>query len=272
MAWVEKAFRDRQIRVDSLHLHPRFSENAVVRRQMIEGVQAVSRLTRSSQESGKIPLQVFDRSGGANNISWNEYQNLDPPVCAELVLRAKQTNPAPPTPTQPYYGGPPTNNYPPVPQPQYGLPPTPQQHPPTAPPAPAPAAGPPNLQNIITQLDPSGLQKLLATMNNPNQQQSPQTPQMPQHQQPQPPVAPPAGLNPDLMKMLGGLQQQTTPAQGAGYGQPPSAPPQHHDQYAHLMRMLGGSGNAGVQGGAPQSKAGQPDVQDLMAQLTKYKR
>ncbi|KAI9666257.1 MAG: hypothetical protein M1821_004192 [Bathelium mastoideum] len=311
VAWVEKAFRDRQIRVDSLHLHPRFSENAVVRRQMIEGVQAVIRLTRASQASGKIPLQVFDRSGGASNISWNEYQDLDPPVCAELVLRAKQTNPAPPTPTQQqpsyYPGGASANTaFPPsISQPQYGLAPTPQQQQPAAipPAAQNPAQQQPNLQNIIAQLDPTGLQKLLAGMNQQpqQQQQSPQTPQMPPHHHPQhhhqqqhqqqhqqPP------LSADLMKMLGGLQapppshsQQPTPAQQqrpGGFGPPPSmgmSPTQQapQNQYAHLMNMLGGSGAGGAgpgQGPTPgqQQQGGPmgPDVKDLMAQLTKYKR
>ena len=239
---------------------------------MVEGVQAICRLTRMGQASGKVPLQVFDRSGGASNISWNEYQDLDPPICAELVLRARQTNAAPPTPTQPsYYGGPPSTSFNSMPQPQYGLPPTPQQPPPTMPPA--SATGPPNLQNIITQLDPSGLQKLLATMN---QQQSPQTPQMtPQHQQ-----SPPSNINPDLMKMLGGLQsqQQPTPAHQQSYGHPPQPQqqpqqPAQQNQYAHLLSMLGSAQGATPQPNTiGQSKPGQPDVQDLMAQLTKYKR
>lgn len=235
---------------------------------MLEGVQAVSRLTRQSQASGKIPLQVFDRSGGASNISWNEYQDLDPSICAELVLRAKQTNAAPPTPTQSYYGGHSSSAFN-VPQPQYHLPPTPQQQqPPVIPPN--SAQGHPNLPNINTQVDPANLQKILAFMN---QQQSPQNPQIPpQHQQ-----QGAQNMNPELMKILGSLQpqQQPTPAHQQGYGQPPTPQqqPMQHNQYSQIAGVLGGAQGAPPQPNPMgQPKPGQPDVQDLMAQLTRYKR
>ncbi|KAL9085954.1 MAG: hypothetical protein Q9165_007316 [Trypethelium subeluteriae] len=273
VAWVEKAFHDRQVRVDSLHLHPRFSEDAVVRRQMLEGVQAICRLTRLSQVSGKVPLQVFDRSGGANNISWNEYQDLDPNVCAELVLRARQTNAAPPTPTQPYYGAAASANFNPTPQTQYGLAPTPQQQAPTM--SSTSATGQPDLQNFITQLDEANLRKVLGTMN---PHQSLQTPQMGLPQQQQPPHS---NINPDLVSMLGNIQpQQLMPAHQQGnHGQLQSQPQQHalaqQNFSAHqLMNMLG----APAQGATPQPPAagqphqGQTDVQDLMAQLAKYRR
>lgn len=52
-------------------LSPRISLSAVVRRQIIEGVLAVVKLSRSHQYSGKIPLQVFDRSGGVDNVRFN---------------------------------------------------------------------------------------------------------------------------------------------------------------------------------------------------------
>ena len=71
MSFVEKAFRDRGIRTDVLMLDPRLPLAVVIRRQILEGVQAVVRLTRQSQMSVKIPLQVFDRTSGADNVRFD---------------------------------------------------------------------------------------------------------------------------------------------------------------------------------------------------------
>lgn len=68
---IENSFRDRGLRTDVLILSPRISLTAVVRRQIIEGVLAIVKLSRSNQFSGKIPLQVFDRTGGIDNVKFN---------------------------------------------------------------------------------------------------------------------------------------------------------------------------------------------------------
>lgn len=68
---VENAFRNRGLRVDVLVLGPRIPLNAAVQRQIKEGVLAVVRLSRPNQFSRKIPLQVFDRSGGPDNVRFN---------------------------------------------------------------------------------------------------------------------------------------------------------------------------------------------------------
>ncbi|KAK5001614.1 hypothetical protein LTR28_012452, partial [Elasticomyces elasticus] len=96
IAWIESAFHVRNIRVDVLILSPRLSEAAVIRRQIIEGVAAVVRLTRSSEATAKIPLQIFDRGAGVDNVRYEEYNELDPGIAAELVIRARQTHAAPP--------------------------------------------------------------------------------------------------------------------------------------------------------------------------------
>ena len=67
MGYIEKSFRDRGLRCDVLQL-PRVSLIAVVKRQIIEGVQAVVKIFRQSQVTGKVPLQVFDRRAGADNV------------------------------------------------------------------------------------------------------------------------------------------------------------------------------------------------------------
>ena len=103
-----------------------------------------------AQNSSKIPLRVFDRHEGASNVRFNEYQDLEPRIAAELVLRAKQTEVPPPT-------------YAP-PQPQYA--PSLTYQPSTT----APAA--PDLASLVGQLDNATLQKLLGSMNIPQQQQN----------------------------------------------------------------------------------------------------
>lgn len=87
---VERAFKDRGIRTDILVLNSRLPEHAVVRRQVAEGVMAVSKLTRASQQTVRIPLQVFDRRGGSNNVQFQEYADLEPTVAAEIIHRQKQ--------------------------------------------------------------------------------------------------------------------------------------------------------------------------------------
>ena len=168
ISWIEGTFASRGVRVDVLLLSPRLNEQAVIRRQIVEGVVAVVKLTQANQNSGKIGLQIFDRSGGVNNVKFEEYASLDPAICAELVLRAKTTGvavaaAAPPTyatygayqaaPSNYMSQNPPTTFAPPV-----------QPHHQTF----APAA-PPNVANLITGLDPGNLQALLSVLNQPQQ-------------------------------------------------------------------------------------------------------
>ncbi|KAF1351887.1 hypothetical protein BDV97DRAFT_375919 [Delphinella strobiligena] len=220
ISYIERAFTARGIRVDVLFLSPRLSLDAVIKRQALEGVVAVSKLTRLNQVTVKIPLQLFDRKI-PSDVRFDEYQDLDPNVAAELVIRAKaQAVPAyqPPTfppPIQYGYGG--------LPQPPLPLPPQMSQV--TVPPA------QPNLSNLITSLDPTGLQKLLGAMQ-------PQTPHHPQ----QPHSA--TGMTSDLAKLLGNAsaaiapppplplhQQQSQQQSHMTFGQhgafPPPPPPQN---------------------------------------------
>lgn len=69
---IESAFRDRGLKTDVLILSPRISLQAVVRRQILEGVLAIVKLSKTNQYAGKIPLQVFDHASGAgSNVRFN---------------------------------------------------------------------------------------------------------------------------------------------------------------------------------------------------------
>lgn len=282
---MEKSFRDRGIRCDSLLLSPRLPLAAVIRRQILEGVQAVIRLTRQAQFSGKIPLQVFNRSAGVDNVQFDgkvfllvpaseykltlpvEYDDLETHIAAELVVRAKQTHSAPQTAQ---YN---------APQQAYGVPqyaqPIPQtmQHP-VSQQQPPPAAAP-NLANLITSLDGPTLQKLLGAMG-----QSPQTPQqhVPQLQQP---------VSADLASLLSGAgrqqpqqpsyqqqqQQQQMPLQGAN----PYAALAANPAFANnpgLATLLGGAAGRPQQAMMPQQQQPQSgqQVQSIMDQLAKWRQ
>lgn len=244
--WVEQAFRSRGVRVDALLLSPRLNEQAVVRRQIMEGVLAVVKLTRQNQNSGQIGLQIFDRSAGAGNVRFEEYDNLPPATCAELVLREKSKIAQPPSrggsgyyqpppqqqPQQQQYGGyqpqqQQASAYPP--QPPTGFPPNYTPQPPqTQQPQ---GAVPPHLQSLITNLDPNNLQNLLSAINSGGTPQSAQqNPQMQALQQ-----------NPQLAGLLQGQQQQVP---GGGMG-------------------MGGQ-QAGGQGGGQQANV---NMQDILARL-----
>lgn len=70
VGYIQQSFRERGLRCDVLQL-PRVSLAAVVKRQVVEGVQAVVKIFRKSQNTGKIPLQVYNRSTGVNNVGFD---------------------------------------------------------------------------------------------------------------------------------------------------------------------------------------------------------
>ncbi|KAK5049343.1 hypothetical protein LTR84_004272 [Exophiala bonariae] len=88
--WIEQGFRAKGLRASTIWLSPRLPLNGVVKRQIIEGVSAIVKLTQATQYVSKIPLQVFDRSSGASNVNFNEYVDLDVPIAADIVSHARQ--------------------------------------------------------------------------------------------------------------------------------------------------------------------------------------
>jgi len=72
-----------------MSLSYRFPRDAVIRRQARDGVHAVVELDYRAERLCKIQLQIFDRSAGSDIVQFHEYQDLDPEIAAQLVLRAK---------------------------------------------------------------------------------------------------------------------------------------------------------------------------------------
>ncbi|KAF2630135.1 hypothetical protein BU25DRAFT_335868 [Macroventuria anomochaeta] len=242
--YVEDTFRTQNLRINVLIMSPRLPEAAVVRRQIIEGVLAIVRLDAGSLAKGKVNVQVFDRRGGAGNVQFNEYADLDLLTAAMLVNNAKQTAQA----VQP-------------PAPAYGYNPPLAQYTQSAPNPfpPAPAAQPNNISNIISSLDPNTLSQLLGAMSQQNN--------MPQNPQPVP------GINADLARLLA---QVSSPSQTPGFTSSAQSqlPQLGQPQYSALAAILGGQ----PQTAAPpvqtptQQPGGAPDMNEIMAQLAKYQR
>lgn len=289
---MERSFRDRGLRCDVLLLSPRLPLAAVVRRQILEGVQAVVKLTRQAQFSGKIPLQVFNRSGGVDNVQFDggssvkwstmilvetdyytEYDNLEAHIAAELVIRAKQTHGAP---TSAAYG---------VPPPSYGVPqfaqPQPQPVQQQTAQQPHPTAPSSNLTSLITSLDGPTLQKLLGAMGQSQPSQAPQQ-HIAQHQ-----LQASAAASADLASLLAGAAREQPQQQP--YSQQQQQPsPQSANPYAAfasnplyannpgLAALLGGAGGRPQQQGVPPSQQQQPQsgqqVHNIMEQLARWKQ
>ncbi len=214
---------------------------------------------------GKIPVQVFDRSGGATtNVRFNVYTDIPPNVAAELVVRAKREAANPPQ--QPFQ------------QPHSYAPPyaaaahIPQTY---APHAPAlmgiPQAAPmqqavPDLSSLVSQYDNSTLQQLLSSLQNQQQHSSAAVlgmaaapaaaAAMPSYQPP-PPVA---GANPaiDINALLSNLRNAAS-----GAANPAS--------YANAAYANAVATPVTGQPAAPAPPAGlDPSIQSIMAQLAQY--
>jgi len=87
--WVQRPFVDLGLRVDVMFLNPRYPRDAVIQRQVIEGVHAVIDLDFRAQQLGRLSLQVFDRSAGRDKVRFDQYQDLEPHIAAQLVARTR---------------------------------------------------------------------------------------------------------------------------------------------------------------------------------------
>ena len=278
VGYIQQSFRERSLRCEVLQL-PRVSLNAVVKRQILEGVQAVVKIFRRSQVTGKIPLQVFNRSQGLNDVQFDEYEDLDAATAAEIVVRARSTHSVQPQmqqyPPRPAFG-PPQGG--PGPQSSFPMPNAPLQQMSSQQSPGGPA--PPSIANSISPLDGQTLQKLLTSVS--------QTSQISQnnhsfHATPQP------GGGPDLAAILSGVSRQQGPQQAhqqqSSYAQisPPGLPQQAYQQHGsqHSGYSFGGPQQQqypqqppqNFQGSQPTQLGVQPqqaNVQEIMAQLARY--
>ncbi|PYH80008.1 hypothetical protein BO82DRAFT_287307 [Aspergillus uvarum CBS 121591] len=256
---VENSFRNRGLRVDILVLGPRIPLSAAVQRQIQEGVLAIVRLSRPSQFSRKIPLQVFDRSGGPDNVRSNEYPDVEPSIAAEIVFHAQSVQ----------RGG----THPFTPNPAFGVPlPAPAASVPQAPLPSVPTQ--PNIANLITSLDGPTLQSLLGVLQ--QQQQRPST--APGAQQPFPHAASaPAAATPHTTADLASLLNAATRQPIAANPQQPLAPQPFPLQTPNapvvsdpnLISLL--AKGLGGQQSQNQAAVGH-QVQNIMHQLGKWKQ
>ncbi|RKF64360.1 putative RNA-binding protein C3H8.09c [Erysiphe neolycopersici] len=239
VSWVENELHSRGIKTEVMFLSPRVSIDAVIRRQILEGVHAVSRLSSASQNSSKIPLQVFDRQGGVNNVRFDEYENLEPKIAGELVLRAKQSH----TISQaqaPVYTQAPTHSNANFSNPTYQSPVIPATS---------------NIASLVGSLDNATLQKLLGSLGPPQQQPNLA---VTTSVAPTPPI--------DLAGLLGGLKNHST-------NQTYALPSQNevYNNNGHAIRPQFRGNNIQSSLSPAQSQPAQ-QVQNIMAQLARYRQ
>ncbi|KAI1407300.1 hypothetical protein F5Y13DRAFT_175248 [Hypoxylon sp. FL1857] len=232
VSWVERAFIEQGLKVHVMFLHPHFPREAVVQRQVMEGVHAVVELDFRAQQTGTISLQVFNRSSGRDNVRYDQYRDLNPAIAAQLVGRAK-SQAQPPTPSYAAHA-----QYPQGPQPAY-LPPS------YAGPAYPTTHGPPPPGNAGPPLDNATLQRILGSL--PNQQGAPQG---------YPPGQPAGGAPIDVNALLASYGG-ANPAGVAGSNQP------------HNAGYMPGPAN-GAPG--PPSGDHTQQVQNIMATLSQFRQ
>ncbi|KIV96628.1 hypothetical protein PV10_00467 [Exophiala mesophila] len=256
--WIEQGFRSKGLKASTMWLSPRLPLNAVVKRQIIEGVQAIVKLSQAAQYNSKIPLQVFDRSAGQSNVNFNEYADLDVPVAADIVLHARQKDrgAAPAAfPHQPYgqpqhppspYGHYPQAQYPSQPSQPPQPPQPPQNYPQYSNNYQAYSQQPTYQNQGQTPVTPNSaapnLQQLLANLRQPGDHQK-----IPGGHE-----RPPA----DLAGILNNAARQPGPQYGMG--QPP------HQQQHNF------NGNPSAYGG--NTSQPQQNVQNIMETLARYNR
>lgn len=237
-------------------------------RQFIEGVLAVVRLSRPNQVSRKIPLQLFDRTAGLDNVRFLgkqsfrccspfylqdlDYPELEPNMSAELLshqAQAMQRGAAPAAF---------------APNPGFIVPPA---QPMAVPPPGLPAlSNPPNIANLIGSLDGPSLSSLLSALQRPPHSQPVSATQSP-FSSPNPPPA-------DLSSLLANAHRPppmpTSPQQPLPHPpfnlQPQNAPV--ITDPALLSLLAKGLGGQQPQGQAPVA----PQVQNLMQHLAKWKQ
>ncbi|KAJ9486048.1 hypothetical protein VN97_g7288 [Penicillium thymicola] len=249
---VENAFRNRGLRVDVLVLGPRIPLGAAVHRQFIEGVLAVVRLARPNQVSRKIPLQLFDRTAGLDNVRFLDYPELEPNMSAELLSHQSQAM---------QRGAAPTAF---APNPGFIVPPA--QPMPVPPPGLPALSNPPNIANLIGSLDGPSLSTLLSALQRPPHSQPVSATQSP-FSSPNPPPA-------DLASLLTNAHRpppmQTTQQQPLAHPpfnlQPVNAPVITDPTLLSLLAK--GLGGQPQQGQGPVG----PQVQNLMQHLAKWKQ
>ncbi|KAB5542682.1 RNA recognition domain-containing protein [Coniochaeta sp. 2T2.1] len=259
IAWVQRAFYERGLKADVMYFNPRFARDAVLQKLVVEGVHGVIELDMRAQTTGKIPLQVFARSSGSN-VRFDQYQDLDPKVAAELVLRAKPPQAPPAQPQQPAYPAYPPNPYPQYPQPYPPQHPLPQgvppsgypytQPPPTAPQGPA-ALTAQDIAGLAGRVDNNTLQALLASLSG-GQQPAPQ-----------PGMPPQVDINALLGSLQGGVAPPIQP-QALSYGgyMPQMGGTPVQPAGPHNLPPAGG-------GAGPADTAAQ--VQNIMASLARQR-
>ncbi|EEB08587.2 poly(A) binding protein Nab3 [Schizosaccharomyces japonicus yFS275] len=87
--YVEKVFRTHFLSTDTMYLSSQTSLSSIVRQLLLENVMAILYINTNLERSGKVSLQIFKKTSKEFEIHYDEYTNIDAPIAAELLARAK---------------------------------------------------------------------------------------------------------------------------------------------------------------------------------------
>lgn len=252
--WVRDAFTERGLRSDAMIVNPTHHiKQDVISRLVVAGVSGIVELDFRGQERGEVYLHHYDLSGGLSNVRFNEYRDLKPYQAADLVRgglsgygAAGHASAHAPAPAYPAHPAP---SYPvgqPVLQPAaatYGnLTVQPPQQP-AAQHHPADAA---NIQQILSQLQKSSAPAAAPAA----------APQL---------NAAPAPV--DIQALLGSLTGGSV-----GAPTPVQTPPQSYGYAAAPAAAQPMPAQSVASGGQGQGGAADAQVQNIMAQLARFRQ
>ncbi|KAH8593932.1 hypothetical protein B0O99DRAFT_626451 [Bisporella sp. PMI_857] len=294
VAWVDNALRTKGLKTNVTIYDQRLSEEEMIRQQVLEGIHAVSKLNMHSQHTGKMSVKIFKRQTYSEEVSFEDYENLDPDIVAQLVIRAKEQSRAAYTnqPSNSYSGIPPDQQYSgPQGYQQSSGPNFQQSHQRPSVPnlqsaaatyaqAPAQSNAAPDLGQLVGQLDNDSLQKLLSSLASQPQQSNGQQPNILHGAFQHSPPAATANSEVDLAGVLSRLtapQQYQAPPIATPYANPPAAAPYIPASATYATPAPPYSqynANSAQSQAQPQSQ-GQDvvnQVQNIMAAFAKYRQ
>ncbi|KAI0968458.1 hypothetical protein F4678DRAFT_200406 [Xylaria arbuscula] len=86
VASAHDEFARHGLKINAWSLNPSSSTDEAIRHLVADGVSAVVELDFGAEQRRSITLLLFDRSAGSHNVRYEEYQDLQPNIAAQLIV------------------------------------------------------------------------------------------------------------------------------------------------------------------------------------------